>query len=466
MKLKKIILASVLLFLCLSSMPQGVNISVDGGAPDESAMLEVSSTDKGLLLPRMTTEKRDSILDPAESLLIFNTDTKCFEVYVYNIWQSLWCAEEPCYSSNPADSITGTTEICSGENTDLSVSGGSLGTNAEWIWYESACGGTPIGNGTTINVSPATNTIYYVRAEGDCDTTSCVNAEVTVLSVPDIPAAENATNVSDTAFTANWQAASDAQSYFIEVSETSDFSTIFYSNNVGDVLQQEITSLTCETTYYYHVKAVNTCGESNYSSTITETTASCPCNPEPCSGTPSVSYNGYTYNTVQIGSQCWMVENLRTTQYSNATAITEAELSADWSSLGTTGGYCSAGTGGDGYFYNYYAATSTNDLCPAGWRTPTQSDFETLMNNVPDGASIKDDINWNGTNSCGWKGLPGGYRAGSGTYYDPEDGLWWTSSSAGGGYYVDFRLYDNSSHQINEFGSPPERGQYVRCIKE
>lgn len=463
--LKLAILIGITVFNASVCLAQGVCISTAAGEPHESSILEIRSTDKGLLLPRMTSLERDAIVNPAESLLIFNTDTKCFETFVYGTWQSFWCATEPCYASTAPSGISGVTGICSGGNTNLSVDGGALGTGAVWRWYTVSCGGTPEGSGLTINVSPLVNTTYYVRAEGDCDTTACASVTVSIISAPDAPVASAASDLGDTYFTANWQVAAGASSYFLEVSTINDFSNIIYSSNVGNVLLKAITGMDCATTYYYRVRAVNSCDESANSSTITVVTDGCGCTPIPCPGTPTVSYFGFTYNTVLIGSQCWMVENLRTTQYRNSTAINNAESSALWSAAGTDGRYCSAGGSGDGYFYNSYAANNAANICPTGWRMPTETDFNTLVASVPDGASIKDDINWNGTNSCGWTGRNGGYRAANGIYYDPQHGFWWSSTTVGS-YKVDFRLYDNSSYQVNNFGSDVKRGQYVRCIKE
>ena len=67
--------------------------------------------------------------------------------------------------------------------------GGSLGANATWRWYSGSCGGTLLGNGTSIGVSPSSATTYYVRAEGSCNTTSCKDITVTVNPVPGKPAA-------------------------------------------------------------------------------------------------------------------------------------------------------------------------------------------------------------------------------------------------------------------------------------
>ncbi len=70
--------------------------------------------------------------------------------------------------------------FCPGETVNLRVNGGTLGSGANWRWYSGSCGGTLIGTGTTISVTPMVTTTYYVRAEGDCNTTACVPVTVTI----------------------------------------------------------------------------------------------------------------------------------------------------------------------------------------------------------------------------------------------------------------------------------------------
>jgi hypothetical protein len=81
--------------------------------------------------------------------------------------------------------ITGNTNICDGQSTTLTIAGGSNGSGATVQWFEGSCGSTVIGTGNSINVSPASNTTYYVRRVGNspCDgtVTSCASTTVTVL---------------------------------------------------------------------------------------------------------------------------------------------------------------------------------------------------------------------------------------------------------------------------------------------
>ena len=89
--------------------------------------------------------------------------------------------------SNPSVAPTSATAtpnpICAGSTTNLTVNGGSLGTGAGWQWYSGSCGGTSVGSGSTITVSPGTTTTYFVRAEGTCNNTTCQSVTVTVNPV-------------------------------------------------------------------------------------------------------------------------------------------------------------------------------------------------------------------------------------------------------------------------------------------
>jgi len=83
--------------------------------------------------------------------------------------------------------ISGTTTICSGGSTTLTASGGTMGTGASYQWYAGGCAsGSVIGTNASITVSPGSNTTYYVRRTGTCNTTSCINKLITVVADPTI----------------------------------------------------------------------------------------------------------------------------------------------------------------------------------------------------------------------------------------------------------------------------------------
>jgi len=77
-------------------------------------------------------------------------------------------------STNPGSTIL------PGGSVMLTVNGGSLGTGASWKWYSGSCGGTLVGTGTSITVSPSATTTYFVRAEGTCNNTICVSRTINV----------------------------------------------------------------------------------------------------------------------------------------------------------------------------------------------------------------------------------------------------------------------------------------------
>lgn len=83
-------------------------------------------------------------------------------------------------SAKATRALTSHPKICPGKRITLSVEGGTLGTNAQWRWYTSSCGGTLVGTGANITVTPTVTTTFYVRAEGDCNTTACEQVTVSI----------------------------------------------------------------------------------------------------------------------------------------------------------------------------------------------------------------------------------------------------------------------------------------------
>ncbi len=82
------ILFSILSFSQNNRIVISDNVNEEG---DKSAILDIISENKGFLVPRITSGSRDNINDPAESLIIYNRDSNCFEIYVDGSWNSIWC---------------------------------------------------------------------------------------------------------------------------------------------------------------------------------------------------------------------------------------------------------------------------------------------------------------------------------------------------------------------------------------
>jgi uncharacterized protein (TIGR02145 family) len=177
--------------------------------------------------------------------------------------------------------------------------------------------------------------------------------------------------------------------------------------------------------------------------------------------------DGNIYQTVQIGTQVWTVDNLLVTKYNDGSAIPFVTDSAAWDSL-TSPGYCYYNNTTDvdsikkyGALYNWYAV-NTEKLAPAGWHVTTDSEWTVMQNYL-----IAKGCNWDGTitgnkiakslaaktdwrtdtttgaigcdltknNSSGFSALPGGYRD-IGGYFDVigSDGLWWSATEVSASY--------------------------------
>jgi uncharacterized protein (TIGR02145 family) len=81
--MKKIVFLIVILLAGNGLMFSQISVSTDGSAPDNSAMLDVKSTDRGVLIPRMTASQRAGISSPASGLLVYQTDAPA-GFYYYN----------------------------------------------------------------------------------------------------------------------------------------------------------------------------------------------------------------------------------------------------------------------------------------------------------------------------------------------------------------------------------------------
>ena len=194
--------------------------------------------------------------------------------------------------------------------------------------------------------------------------------------------------------------------------------------------------------------------------------------------------DGNIYRTVQIGTQVWMAENLRTTKYSDGSDIPLVVDINEWAALNTpayTYVINDQGYHEDIYgpSYNWYAV-DTDKLCPAGWHVPSMNEWRVLVNNLggenvagnklrETGTAHWQAPNSNATDEAGFTALPGGFRS-----VDPISdydvgftGFWWSSdqdnSNSSMARDVDINSNQNNLRESTYF---KENGMSVRCLSD
>jgi uncharacterized protein (TIGR02145 family) len=218
--------------------------------------------------------------------------------------------------------------------------------------------------------------------------------------------------------------------------------------------------------YHYTVKAVSS-GGTAYGDNVTFTTS-------------VKDYDGNIYNTVTIGTQVWLKENLKTTKYNDDTAIPNEINNLAWGGL-TTPAYCwynndIVNKNVYGSLYNWYTV-NTGKLCPTGWHVPTDNEWTVLTTYLGGesvaGSKLKETgtTHWlppnaDATNASSFTGLPGGYRIYDGTFSNiAGDGLWWTA--------IEYNLLNAWLRVINCNRIPVDKyynskkcGLSVRCLRD
>jgi uncharacterized protein (TIGR02145 family) len=213
-----------------------------------------------------------------------------------------------------------------------------------------------------------------------------------------------------------------------------------------------------------------------------------------------LSYQGYDYETVQIGEQCWFAENLRSVQYQNGDEIPGDIGEVAWSEL-TEGAQAVFGQnevnciieGGwssptdssfqpcdetwslatYGRLYNSYAVVDPRGVCPSGWHVSTDVDWGVLESFLvsqghsgQEGLVLKSNTGWgaglNGTDAYGFGALPGGQRTNEGSTYAGSMGRILSPSDFYISSYRDFI----ANGPMPTYVAAPYDGLSIRCIKD
>jgi len=234
-----------------------------------------------------------------------------------------------------------------------------------------------------------------------------------------------------------------------------------------------LSGLESGTTYFARSYATNSVGTSYGNEIIFTTIAS--------RGTVT-DIDGNIYHYVTIGTQAWMVENLKVTKYRDGTSISNVTDATQWSGL-TTGAYCDYNNSASnsttkGCLYNWYAVSNSLNIAPTGWHVPTDAEWTTLTTYLGGesvaGGKLKEtgttqwtSPNTAATNESGFSALPGGYRKSTnGTFNSIGNfGFWWSASelmTTGASY----RRMDYSGGSVGKGASSRTAGYSVRCLRD
>lgn len=483
--------------MAANSQKLGINIDT----VDNSAVLDLSSDDSGILIPRLNSTQRMGIdvSQSPEGLLIYNTTDECLQIYVDNEWNNVFCKDcQITFTTQPVNK-----SLCEGDNHEIYVD--VSGTVLSYQWQKD-----------NVNITGATNRVFSISSisssdagdykcvvVGSCNTitssigTIALHSEGISTQPSDVTAeaADNVTfNVVATgsSLSYQWEESQDSGNTWSNVSNGGLFSGTT-TNSLS------ITGITSGMNgYQYRCEVSGNC--TNISSAGTLHIWSC--------GSSISDIDGNSYVTVLIGTQCWMAENLEVTQYSDGTAIPEITSASSWSSLTTSSkafcyyDYDAINKPSYGALYTWAGAmngttgstanpSGIQGACPTGWHIPSHNEWATLELFLGMSSSVVNSVGYRGTdqgsqmagNMALWSSgnlendgdfgsaaldlIPGGYvfdfnGASSGVQ---NDAMYWTTSTYDSSKsYARYLTYNRTD--ISNNPAPKGRGASVRCIKD
>ena len=393
---------------------------------------------------------------------------------------------------------TATTNIATGIGATSATLNGTINGNGSstTVTFEY---GTSTGYGSTISATPGTisgssnttvsagitgltiNTLYHYRVKAvNCGattygsdqtlTTTCTAATVTT---------NTATSITTTSATLNGTINGNGSSTTVTFeygTNTGYGNTIsatpgIVTGNSNVPVTVSITGLTLNTEFHFRVKAV-TCQGTTYGNDQFFTTTQV-----------ITDADGNIYNYIQIGTQFWIAENLKTTKYNNSELIgtttpynkdivSETSPKYQWAYLGNEGNVSTYGR-----LYTWYAITDSRNICPTGWHIPSDSEWDVLVNyllgTAVAGRKLKEagSTHWqlpiDATNETGFTALPGGFRlTGGGFGGVGTDGLWWSSTPGSSDINAWIIGMGNNYPDVYQQENSKRTGYSVRCIKD
>ncbi len=380
------------------------NVGIGTNTPEASAQLDVTSTSRGLLPPRMTYAQRNAIVSPAAGLIIYCTDCAYGEMQYYNgtNWINMAVGLgsvpfiAPTVTTASVSSITNTTAICGGT---VTADGGATVTTRGVVWSTSpsptialntkTTDGTGTGSYTSNITGLTPNTTYYVRAYA----TNIAGTSYGIEQNFTTTTSGGTTNLSSvTICNQTWT--------------TQNLSVSRYRN--GDVIPQ-----VTDATQWQNLTTGAWCWYNNDSATY--------------AATYGRLYNWYAVNDPRgLAPIGWHVPT-----------------DAEWNKLVKC-----IDPAADTTLSGSQSATAGGAMKEAGtshWLSP----------------------NTGATNSSGFAGLPGGYRNYDGTFDDVGDyGVWWSSTEYGTAFAWSRFLNYYYADVARNYGYDKTYGFSVRLVRD
>jgi uncharacterized protein (TIGR02145 family) len=405
--MKSIQTAIILVFLAGSMFAQNVGINDDGSNPNGSAMLDVKSTTKGMLIPRMTSDQLMAIANPVNGLQVFcTTDNK---IYIYISTENQW--KEVAYGSGslslPATYSIGTGESCSNTIIEGSYIVGVIFNTSNYV---------------TIGISVSKVGSYSIATELINGYSFSKSGTFNTIGTQTLDLIGNGTPV---------------------LAQIDQFTAI----------------------------ASNDGGACTFNITIQNEIPNC--------GIVIDPRDGNTYNTVQIGNQCWMSQNLNigmkipgNVNQINNSIIEKYCISDLESNCDEYGGLYQWDEA-----MQYSTSPGVQGICPTGWHLPTNEEWITLSTflggGLYSGGKLKEagyahwaPPNTGATNSSGFTALPGGYRTILGNLGGLCSHATFWSSSQGSVQTAWGQYLYNTQGNVHWDYYEKTRGFSVRCIHD
>ncbi|TVR79297.1 MAG: hypothetical protein EA412_06675 [Chitinophagaceae bacterium] len=371
--------------------------------------------------------------------------------------------------------------LCQGDQLELTIENIESGVDYTWIDPQ---------NNETNALSVEIDTFYYmdniatfnVFAEKYGCLSSIQSTEVIMQTTPLAPIESQ--HLAGTDYI-HWHWEESQVNSSFRVNHIDDYST---STDIGNINSYNLVNLDCDTVYELFVWEYNECGVSA-SAVFSKSTNSCPAG---CGGVTSiVDIDGNSYGVVEIGTQCWMSENLNTITHTHGNSWCYDHDSLMCDSYGRLYDWEAIMAGENS---SNQIPSGVQGICPDGWHVPSDNEWKELevYLGMCEGNTFgcADATGWRGFdigsqlagtynlwhdgqlkshnrfNFSGFNGLPGGYRFSTACAQNVigHYGFWWTATEINTNAWT--RHLDENLTSVNRNGNNKNHGFSIRCIKD